>query len=115
DVVVGAGVQGVDLVPAVHAPGQDEDGYRGPGPQLADDLDAVDVGQTEVEDDEVGVVGGGGVQGFGAVGGGADLVLAGLEVDAQGPQDLGFVVDDEDAGHPRAPRSPVRSPTRQLS
>ena len=60
DVVVGAGVEGVDLVVAVGPAGEHDDGYRGPGAQGPDDVDAVDVGQSEVEDDEVGPVVGGG-------------------------------------------------------
>jgi hypothetical protein len=55
DVVVGAGVQGVDLVLAAGPTGQHDDRYRGPAAQAVDDVDAVDVGQPEVEDDEVGL------------------------------------------------------------
>jgi hypothetical protein len=106
DVVIGAGVEGVDLLPAVQAAGQDDDRYRGPGAQLADDLDAVEVGQAEVEHDQVGVLAGGGVQGLHAVAGGDDLVLAGVQVDPQRPQDLRFVVDDEQPGHRPTPFPP---------
>ena len=55
DVVVGAGVERVDLVAAVRPAGQHDDRDGCPGAQLADDLDAVDVGQAEVEHDQVGV------------------------------------------------------------
>ena len=52
DVVVGAGVEGVDLVEAVGPTGQHEDRDVGPAAQPGDDLGAVHVGQAEVEDDE---------------------------------------------------------------
>ena len=65
----------------------------------ADDLDAVQVGQAEVEHDQVGVRVGGRLQGAAAAARGHDLVVAGLQVDPQRPQDLRLVVDDQDAGH----------------
>ncbi len=52
-VVVGAGVEGLDLVEAVGAAGEHEDGYVGPAAEAGDDLGAVHVGQAEVEDDDV--------------------------------------------------------------
>ena len=42
---------------------------------------------------------GGRAQRLGAVGGGDDVVLPGEQVDPQRAQDLGFVVDDQDARH----------------
>src|SRR5580765_7013576 len=53
----------------------------------------------EVEDDDIGRVCRGETERLGAGGRGVDVVVAGLEVDSQGPQQLGLVVDDEDAGH----------------
>ena len=53
EVVVGALVQGRDLVRLVGAHGQDEDRRRHPGAQLAADLDAAAVGEHEVQHDEV--------------------------------------------------------------
>jgi hypothetical protein len=44
-----------------------------------DDVDAVGVGESEVEDEEVGLLVLGGVEGGGAVGGGDDVELAGLQ------------------------------------
>ena len=44
DVVVGAGVEGVDFVVAVVAAGQHDDRYPGPGAEFVDDVDAVEVG-----------------------------------------------------------------------
>ena len=52
-VVVGAGVEAGDDVELLVAGGEDEDGQLGAGgAQAAADLDAVDVGQPEVEDHE---------------------------------------------------------------
>src|SRR6185295_3428864 len=85
DVVVGAGVERGDLVGAAGAAGQHDDGDGGPAAEAADDLGALHVGQAEVEDDEVGALAGGGVQGGHAVGGGVDVVVPGAQVDAQGP------------------------------
>ena len=52
-VVVGAGVQADDDVELLVAGGEDEDGHVGVGgAQAAAHLDAVDVGEPEVEDDE---------------------------------------------------------------
>ena len=56
DVVVGAGVEGGDLVALALAHREDDDRNDGPAAQAADHLDAVDSGQAEVEDDEVGVL-----------------------------------------------------------
>ena len=44
----GTGVQGLDLVGAVGAPGQDEDRHAGPPAEPGDDLGAVEVRQAEV-------------------------------------------------------------------
>src|SRR5262249_8266997 len=103
DVVVGAGVQRVDLVVAVRATGEHHDGYRSPGAQRADDLYAVHVRQAEVEHQKVGLFLGDRAQRLGTVGGGDHLVLAGGQVDPQRAEDLRFIVDDEDAGHVDAP------------
>ena len=83
-VVVGAGVEGLDLVGAVGPAGQHQDRHVGPAAQPGDDLDAVHVGQAEVEDDDVGRVARPPAERLGPGGGGADLVAAGAQVDASG-------------------------------
>ncbi len=56
-VVVGAGVEAGDDVELLVAGGEDEDGQVGVrGAQPPADVDAVDVGQAEVEDDELDAV-----------------------------------------------------------
>ena len=78
-------------------------GTGGPAAQAADDLDAVHVGQAEVEHDEVGPAGRPAARrARRAVGGHVDVVSAGAQVDPQGAQDLRLVVDDQDAGHGRS-------------
>src|SRR5256884_8103195 len=56
---VGAGVERGDLVALGLAHGEDDDRYRGPAAQAADNFDAVDPGESQVEDDEIGVFPGG--------------------------------------------------------
>src|SRR3954452_5210669 len=58
EVVVGAGVEALDARLDRVARGQHEDRHVVGGAQAPGDLDAVDLRQAEVEDDEVGVVGG---------------------------------------------------------
>src|SRR3990170_7494048 len=104
DVVVCARIEGRDLVGLSFADGEDEDGHGGPATQTLDDLNPVDAGETEVEDDGVGSALGGPVQCLFASACGVDLVAEGLEVNGESPHDLGLVVDYENAllvGHPR--------------
>ena len=54
-VVVGAGVERGDLVPLLPAGGEDDDRDAGPFPQPSDDVHAVEVGESEVQEDEVGL------------------------------------------------------------
>ena len=61
-VVVGAGVERLDLVRRVGARRQHDHRRRQPAAQPVEHLDAGHVGQAEVEDDHVGPVLGGGAQ-----------------------------------------------------
>ena len=65
----------------------------------ADHLDAVDAGQAEVQDHDVGEAAGRQVERGLAVGRRFDLVPTGTQVGAQAPQDLRLVVDHQDPGH----------------
>ncbi len=82
-VVVGAGVERVDLLGGVGAARQHEDRHLRPRPHGADDVDALDLRHAEVEQDEVGVRVRGEVDRLGAVARGDDLVAARAERDAQ--------------------------------
>src|SRR5207249_3022184 len=55
-VVVGAGVEGGDLVGLCVAYGQDDDGDTAPGADPFDDFDAADAGQLEIDHDSIGSV-----------------------------------------------------------
>jgi hypothetical protein len=99
DVVVGAGVEGVHLG-LLGVPGrQHDDRGRRPAAQALDHGHAVHVGQPEIEDHQVGRGTTGRGQPRRTVGGDGHLVPSGGEGDAQGPQQLPVVVDDQDAGH----------------
>ena len=97
--VVRAAVERADLALLVGVAGQDQDRHVEPAAQPADDLDAVDVGQPEVEDHEVGRLGRGQVDGL-QPGGGAEHPLAlALQRPAQGMEHLRLVVDHQDRPH----------------
>ena len=63
DVVVRAGVERLDLLVAGRPRGQHDDRHRVPSADAVQDLDAVEVGQSEVEDDDVGMEAGDAVEG----------------------------------------------------
>jgi hypothetical protein len=97
-VVVGAGLESAHLLLLLTDRRQDEDRHRRPLAQVASDLDAVAVGQHQVEDRGVRRAHGGGVERLRG-GGRRDDLEAGLaQHDAQGAQDLRLVVADEHAG-----------------
>jgi hypothetical protein len=75
DVVVCARVEGPDLVVLMVADRQHDHGDLRPGAEPADHLGAVDVRQAEVEDEQVGLLGGGDRQRL-LAGLGADDVVA---------------------------------------
>src|SRR5664279_6582477 len=109
DVVIRPGIQGLHLVTAAGTSGKHDDRHSRPATQPPDHLDTVHIGQPEVEDDDVGYVRRGVGQGVPAVGRRADVVAAGGQIDPQRPQELRFVVDDEDPAH-RGPSVGDRSP-----
>ena len=69
------------------------------------DLEPVDVGQPEVEDDDVGRGRRGHGQALAPGRRGGDVVAPGLEAEAQGAQQARVVVDDQDARHYGSPAS----------
>ena len=100
-VVVGAAVEAGDAVLGLGAGGQHQDRHVAVGAQPAADLDAVEAGEAEVEDDQVGDEAGGDVQRLDAVGRGLDLVAL---VAQRTPQDVGYVgvvLDDQDSARGR--------------
>ena len=104
DVVVGAGLEADDLVELGVLRGEHQDVGVAELADAAADLDAVDVGQAEVEHDQVEVVQRGGADGGLAVGGLVDVEALLDEQRADEHPVLRGVVDDEgarggDAGH----------------
>jgi hypothetical protein len=96
DVIVGAGVQCRDLLALSLPHGKDQDGDAGPFANAPDDVLAVEIGQSKIENDEIGRVGGRVCDALAAGRGFADGEPMRLECDAQEPADLRLVVDDED-------------------
>ena len=98
-VVVGAELEADDLVDLVVARGQDQDRHLGAGgAHAAQDLEAVDAGQADVEDDEVRRLVGGDLEALLAGAGDRDLVALLLEGVLDPAGDGVLVFDDEDGG-----------------
>src|SRR2546428_3683724 len=96
DIVVRAGVERFDLRALLRARRQHQDRHRRPGANAPDHVHAVDVGQAEVDDRQVGLVAAG-VDGAARAAAGLDHAIAfGGERGAQEPADLRLVLDDED-------------------
>ena len=111
EVVVGPGLESLDPVPHLVPRGQHQDAQLVPRrPQPAADLEAIDPGQHDVEDDEVGKVLARLLEALLAGGRLDDAVpLVGQAAADDGP-DLRVVVDDQDASrvaHRRIPRQCV--------
>ena len=98
DIVVGAEIQGGDLLDLAVARRENDYRRRRELPGLRQDVLAVHVGKAEIENDEIGRGIGGHAQRLAAGSGVLHLITRGLERRAQETQDLRFVVDDEDAG-----------------
>ena len=96
DVVVRAKVQRFDLVRLGGAGRQHDDGRHEFLAHIVDELAAVAVGQAQVQDDEVGQVGG--EDGFAQLTGGGHigLVAVGVQQGIDEAADGGFVFNDED-------------------
>ena len=115
DVVVGAELQGRDLVRLVVARRQDEDRGRAVAPDTADDGRPIGIGQAEVEDDEVGSLGIPGSDGVGRRARLTDLVAVRLEVRGDQRPRRAVVLDEQDVRAARGlrPRSAARSRSRR--
>ena len=98
DVVVGAEVEALGLVGGRALGRQQDDGDRAPLAELAHDLDAVEVGHDDVEQDDVRPDLLGLLEGLLAAVGGDDAEALLTEGDRDELGDAGFVVGDEDEG-----------------
>ena len=109
DVVVGAELEADDRVDVVVPRGEHEDGRVAAPPDLPADLEAVDLRQHQVEDDEVGLVPAVELEARLAVAGGDDRPALLLEVEPEEVDDVPLVVDDQDRLHPARGYRPVRA------
>src|SRR4051812_42039454 len=107
-VVVGAGVEPLDARVDRVARGEHQDRHVAVGAQAAGDLDAVDLGQPQVEHDGVGLEHRGLVERLAAVGGEADVVALAAQRPAYDVADVGVVLDDQHSC-PVSHRSHVRA------
>ena len=98
-VVVGAQLEAGDAVRLLGAGGQHDDRHVAVAAEGPGNVQAVELGEGEVEDDQVGVAAAGDLQGLLPVTGGEDLETGALQVVAHQPHDVGLVVDDEHRGH----------------
>src|SRR5262249_2249317 len=104
DIVVGAELEAGDPVDLVAAGGEDHDRDGRVAAKRPDDVEPVDLGQPEVEDDRIGAAGAGERETPGAIAGGQDAEPGVLEVVADEARDLRLVFDDEDGLHRLEPR-----------
>ena len=110
DVVVGAGVEGPDLLRLLMVRGEDDDRHRGERADAAQHLEAVDIGESEVEDDEVGRAARSDDDRFLAGGDVEHLEVAAAHHRAQRAPQRGIVFDEQDRGHAaRASRGNVHT------
>ena len=92
DVVVGARVKGCDLLSLRDPRGQDDDRHGRPSPKASDHVDAVDVGESEIEYDRVGMAASGERQRLGSGRRQLDVIAAGAQVQVHGAEDRSLVV-----------------------
>ena len=108
-VVVGTELEADDLVDLVIARGQDQDRHLGPGrAHAAEDLEAVDAREPDVEHDEVRRLVRGDVEALLARAGDGHVVALLLEGVLDAPRDGVLVFDDEDGGGHRGDATPMR-------
>src|SRR3954453_17912287 len=111
DVVVRPELQADHLVEFVAPRGQEQPGcLRARRAQAPQDLEAVDAGKLDVEDDEVGGLGRREGESLLSRPRDADLVTLGLERVLDAPRNGELVFDDEDGGHPAMLHAAARRP-----
>ena len=105
DVIIRADLQACDLIDLLREGGEHDDGYVAFTAQDAADFAPVDVGEHQVEDDEIGFFAAGSRQRGLTVGGGDDAESVFLQIISGEAGDLGFVINDEDEwGHGKSIR-----------
>ena len=95
-VIIGAGVERLDLIVLVGPRGQHEDRHVAPSAHVADEIDAATVGQAEIDDQKVGLARAGLDGAAASCLGLGHAVPLGFERDTHEAADLGIVLDDHD-------------------
>src|SRR5262249_13303423 len=93
-VIVGAQIERGDLRALATPDREHDDGHPRALPDLADEIEAVGIGQTKMEDDEIRRLGAERWAGGGGVVRLDDAIALDAEARAQDPADRGLVVDD---------------------
>jgi hypothetical protein len=96
DIVVRSHPKARQLVRLIDTPGQHEDRHGADGAQAAGDFEAIDARQVEVQDDQIGGMLGGELEGVKARGGLHGFEVIQLEVLSDQFADVGIVLDDHD-------------------
>ena len=97
DIIVGAEIERLDFLRLAIARGEHDHRRRRELADVAQNILAVPVGQTEVENDQIGRAGRGRPQGLGAGLGRLHLKAGGGERDGEKPLNLRLIVDDQNA------------------
>ena len=97
DVVVGAGIERLDLGGLLALPGQDDDRRGAPPPDFLADRDPVEAGHRKIQDHQVRAVGVEAAQRFVAVVGRAHPVADAADQRGHGADHGRLIVDDQDA------------------
>ena len=95
DVVVGAEIERLDLFRLPLARRQNDDRHVGPFARPPDDVLSVTVRQSEIEQNDIGRLGGGALDPLGNRAGAGHIVVVGFERGLEKAQDRRFVVDDQ--------------------
>ena len=96
DVIVRAFIERLHFVVALVPGGEHYDRYRSEEPDTTQHLDAIDIGQAQVEHDHVGPLVRNRAERVAPVGHRLDLETTGPQVDPQGSQDRWVIVHDQD-------------------
>ena len=95
-IVVGPQIQGVHLVPLM-GPGRDHHHWQtGPGAQLTQDVQTIHIGQSQIQDDQIGTVRGNHGLGLGAGAGHHRVIVMGGEHRGDEVADALLVLNNQD-------------------
>ena len=99
DVIIRAEFESQHFIGFIEFGGEQDDGRFAFFAIGFDEVVTAHLGHHDVEQNEIGLFGAGGVEGFTSVGGDDDAEIFGFEIVAHEVADVGFVVGDEDGFH----------------